>query len=120
MQGRLLLLAIAASSIWLMSVPGSSARTPVPVAVVEGEYYIHLTGRLSAPHGAVKFNTWNAGEDDHMLYIGRKGKRYGQIARIPAGGHVSITVNLPRGTYNLLCRLPGHVGLGMVAHFKVT
>ena len=27
---------------------------------------------------------------------------------------------LSRGTYNLLCRLPGHVGLGMVAHFKVT
>ena len=106
MQGRLLLLAIAASSIWLMSVPGSSARTPVPVVVVEGEYYIHLTGRLSAPHGAVEFDTWNAGEDDHMLYIGR-----GQAVRPdrpdPAGGPVSITVNLPRGTYNLLCRLPG-------------
>ena len=120
MKGRLLLVAIACGSLWLMNVPGSSARAPSPVGVIEGEYYVHLTGKISARHGAIKFNVWNHGEDDHQLYIGRNSKQYGLIARLQPDEHRSITVNLPPGTYNLACRLPGHLGLGMVTHFKVT
>ena len=103
-----------------MSVPGSSARAPVPVGVTEGEYYVHLTGRISAPHGAIKFNIWNHGRGRPQALHRPQQQAVRADRAPPADGHRSITVNLPPGTYNLACRLPGHLALGMVAHFRVT
>ena len=120
MKGRLLLFALAAMSVWLIASTSSGATAPVPVGITEGEYYIHLSGRLSAPHGRVQFNIWNRGQDDHNFYVGRNQHQYALIARIPSGGHATVTVTLPAGTYNLACKIPGHVALGMLTHFRVT
>ena len=94
MKGRLLLLAIAAMSVWLIASTSSGATAPVPVGITEGEYYIHLSGRLSAPHGKVQFNIWNRGEDDHNFYIGRNQHQYALLGRIPSGGHATLATCL--------------------------
>jgi uncharacterized cupredoxin-like copper-binding protein len=119
MKSRLTLMMLACAAALLAAVSaGSAATAPTAVAVTEREWRLSL-GRLAVPHGPVRFNVANFGQDDHDVVIRRNGRQYGASGRIAAGGRKSFTVNLPRGVYYVLCSLPGHRSLGMVSKLTV-
>jgi uncharacterized cupredoxin-like copper-binding protein len=79
-----------------------------------------ILGRLSAPHGKIKFVVHNYGQDDHDLVVRRHGVQYAATGRIASGGDATLTVTLKRGTYNVYCSLPGHRQAGMWVKLRVT
>jgi plastocyanin len=97
----------------------SGATTTTAVGVSEREWTISL-GRLKAPHGRITFYVHNYGQDDHNVSIRRHGVSYGHTGRIRSGDEATLTLSLKRGTYTVLCAIPGHRQLGMVAHLTVT
>jgi uncharacterized cupredoxin-like copper-binding protein len=120
MKGRLLLVLLACAAALLAAVSaGRAANAPTAVFVSEREWRISL-GRLTVPHGAVRFNVTNVGQRDHDVVIRRNGRQYGASGRIPGGGRRSFTVHLQPGVYDLLCSLPGHRSLGMITRLTVT
>jgi plastocyanin len=78
--------------------------------------------------GSVQFNIYNFGMDDHTFAIkDSAGHEIGATAKVPANNlqtAVTVTANLPPGTYTLYCTLkPGqpdsHFTLGMHATLTV-
>ena len=67
--------------------------------------------------GTIRFNVYNFDQDPHTLAVAdANGQQIGDTAQIPAGQPgtpVTLTVNLPPGTYVLYCTLPAHAALGM-------
>lgn len=91
-----------------------------PVGVSEREW--HLTSyRAVVPHGAVRLQVHNFGEDSHDLQVvGPRGYRSAVTPEIRPGENATLTVHLRRpGTYELLCVLPGHAARGMRARIRV-
>jgi hypothetical protein len=62
--------------------------------------------------GTVHFNVYNYDQDPHTLAVETTtGQQIGAAVAVPAGSTgkpVSLTVNLPPGTYVLFCTLPEH------------
>lgn len=90
------------------------------VGVAEREW------RLSAyvpvvPRGAVAFNVHNYGEDAHDLQVrGPRGYRSAVSPEIAPGQNLVVTLKLRRrGTYRLVCALPGHEKRGMWSTLRV-
>lgn len=119
MKSRLLLIVLAAFSLWLAVSAAGSASTGTTVGVSEREWHITL-GRLKAPHGTVTFSVTNFGADPHNIEIRRHGIHYGSTGRIEPGHHAELTAKLTPGVYIVMCSLPGHAALGMVAKLTVT
>jgi plastocyanin len=72
--------------------------------------------------GKVQFNVYNFGQDPHTFAIVDSGGRQLAYARALANQPqtaVSLSVELPAGTYTLECTLSGHASLGMVATLTV-
>ena len=119
MLGRLLLVALVATSAWLAIGAGSVATTTAYVGVSETEWRITL-GRARAPHGRIAFTITNYGQDDHNVAIRRNGVQYATTGRIPSGERRTLAVTLTRpGIYNVVCTLPGHRRLGMITQLTV-
>jgi sulfocyanin SoxE-like protein len=107
-------------SVAVLAVPafgGSTPTTSVGTSLRESSI---ILGRLSAPHGRVRFFVHNYGQDDHDLVVRRHGVQYGTTGRIASGGDAMLTVRLKPGVYNVYCSLPGHRQAGMWVKLRVT
>ena len=67
--------------------------------------------------GTLHFNVYNTDQDPHTFAIANAdGQQVTSAVNIPAGQPstpVTVTVNLPPGTYTLYCTLPMHAAEGM-------
>ena len=67
--------------------------------------------------GAIHFNIYNYDQDPHTLAIADSGgQQLSDTVDVPAGHTgtpVTLTINLPPGTYVLFCTLPQHAADGM-------
>jgi len=107
-------------SIAVLAVPafgGTPRTTSVGASLREGSLVL---GRLSAPHGRIRFFIHNYGQDDHDLVVRRYGRQYGGTNRIASGGDATLTVSLKPGVYNVFCSIPGHKATGMWVKLRVT
>jgi FtsP/CotA-like multicopper oxidase with cupredoxin domain len=87
------------------------------VAVDENEYSIGLS-RTEVGAGAVTFNIYNRGMDDHDLALRDAG---GVLRRIdvPSREMRTLVATLAPGTTRLYCSLFDHEELGMVTTIEV-
>jgi len=67
--------------------------------------------------GTIHFNIYNFDQDPHTFAVAdANGQQLSSTVQVPAGQPdtpVTLTVNLPPGTYVLFCTLPQHATLGM-------
>jgi hypothetical protein len=67
--------------------------------------------------GTVHFNIYNYDQDPHTFAIDdAAGQQLSDVLQVPAGHTgtpVTLTVNLPPGTYTFFCTLPQHAAEGM-------
>jgi hypothetical protein len=67
--------------------------------------------------GTIHFNIYNYDQDPHTFAIDDAGgQQLSDVLQVPAGHTgtpVTLTVNLPPGTYTLFCTLPQHAAEGM-------
>jgi uncharacterized cupredoxin-like copper-binding protein len=110
----------------------ATVTLPNTVTVGEGDMFLHPSATTVAA-GRVSFTVSNAGPSPHEFVIvqgdptGTKGDEAGrvseaahiggpegpEIGNINSGHTKSLTVNLPPGTYTIMCNLPGHYMAGM-------
>jgi plastocyanin len=73
--------------------------------------------------GTLHFNVYNTDQDPHTFAIANAdGQQVTSAVNIPAGQPstpVTVTVNLPPGTYTLYCTLPMHAAEGMLTTIVV-
>jgi plastocyanin len=96
----------------------STGTAGIKVAVALKDYSFSFS-RQSVPAGStVIFTITNVGSTAHNLDVASLNKR---TAILPAGGHATLTVAFTKaGSYQVVCDVPRHIQLGMVAAFKVT
>jgi len=136
-----LLLAVAASCLFVMSACGPGAQSGQPtVNVTLDEYHVQLSSD-SIGASKVTFQITNSGHEKHEFVILRTditpealpvtqtGKvteegtaiaHVDEIDGVSPGEKKTLTVDLKPGTYLLICNYPGHVHSGMAAFFVVT
>jgi uncharacterized cupredoxin-like copper-binding protein len=94
------------------------APTPVGISAREFRFGVY---RETVPTGAVTLIVHNFGEDDHDVAVrGPRGYRSKTSEVVDPGTTLRYTVHLRRrGTYTLVCTLPGHLAQGMKATLRV-
>lgn len=99
--------------------PAAEAGAPGRLLVQAREFRYELS-RGSVRSGPVLVELRNAGEDAHDLVVRKRGaRRRVAFGEQPAGALVDRQLRLTRGTYDLLCTLPGHAKAGMRATLRV-
>ena len=121
----------AGISAWVVT---AGAVTKKPLVAVQVDEFSVFPATQGAPIGKVKFVVTNVGRLEHEFVVIKtnkpagnllKGKEanesgaVGEIDGVPAGQAKTVTLNLKRGHYALICNLPGHYLTGQFADFYV-
>ena len=97
--------------------PTDAAASGGPFAVEMTDEFKFVGVPASIPANTdVQFDVANAGAAVHSFVVEGQGIGSAQLA---GGGTETVTVNLPPGTYTVICDVPGHKELGMVATLTV-
>lgn len=91
----------------------SNGAVSATVNVVATEFKFTLSS-MSVPHGNVVFTVANKGKVAHDFSIDGK-----TSALVSPGKSTTLTVNLPAGSFNYLCTVPGHAAAGMKGSLTV-
>ena len=84
-----------------------------------GEFFLQLSQpEVLAGPVSVEFNLETA-EDPHDLWLVPESGPPAGFDEQPAGSVTTRTLQLSRGTYQVLCGLPQHAALGMAAELRV-
>ena len=133
---RKLSLGLAGVIAVLVSVGALSAGavTSKPLVAVQVDEFSVFPGTQGAPVGKVRFVVTNIGSVEHEFVVIKTGKpagallkgneadetgAVGEIDGVPAGQARTVTLQLKRGHYALICNLPGHYRTGQFADFYV-
>jgi plastocyanin len=80
-------------------------------------FYALTANEQTFAAGTIHFNVYNTDQDPHTFAIASAdGQQLTNAVPVPAGQPstpVTVTVDLPPGTYTLFCTLPQHAALGM-------
>lgn len=113
------LAALALAAAALGATP-ASASAPGGRLFVEAHEFRFVLSRVVVRPGPVLVQLRNAGQDGHDLVIRRRGLTRGSsFGKQVPGALAERDLKLTRGTYDLLCTLPGHAKLGMRATLRV-
>jgi plastocyanin len=109
----------------LAALPASTAdarrQTASTSVGVSAREYRFAAYRTTAPHGVVRFNLANYGEDGHDLVVEtRDGRDLARTGEVKSGRRTTLLVRLAPGTYRLVCDLADHAARGMRTTFRVT
>lgn len=122
----------ACAAVALCAVPAVALGASKPSAKLS-EYKIALSA-TTATHGKVTFAVKNSGSAKHELVViktatkasklkvkGGRASEKGSVGEVElaAGKGKSLTLNLAKGHYALICNLPGHYQGGMRVDFTV-
>lgn len=111
--------ALLLAALGVAAAPVAEAKAPGRLLVQAREFRFELSRGVVA-RGPVLIELRNAGEDAHDLVVRKRGARRGvSFGEQPSGALVDRQLKLTRGTYDLLCTLPGHKRLGMRATLRV-
>jgi plastocyanin len=93
----------------------------VEVTAEDSEGFRFVLSRPSVPAGKVVIEFVNHGQDEHNLNAVEDSEKSvaGSLPDAASNAHLSLTVNLRRGSYTLFCSLPGHEAKGMRAMLVV-
>ena len=96
---------------------GTAAAQSVPVTI--SEWKVEMA-RDTLRAGTVTFRVKNDGTMNHALYVEGKGVKK-ETPQIAANQTMSLTVNLPPGTYEVYCPMADltHKKAGMTKHIVV-
>lgn len=114
-----LLLSLAV--IGMLGACGGSGQPAGSIKVTMTEYKFD-PGQLTAKAGKVDFYLVNTGTVSHdMVIADSSGNSVAKSDLISAGDSVDFSIaNLPAGSYQVYCDVPGHKAEGMVATLVVT
>ena len=125
--------AVAATAllVWVVPAlgrPAASTATTVNVVAGKPSEYRFTLSKKSVPVGTVTFKISDKGTTPHDFEICASNKAgaatscKGESApSVSPGGAATLKVTFKKpGTYEYLCTLPGHAGLGMKGNLKVT
>jgi len=97
--------------------PADAAVESGPIAVeMTDEFKFEGVPATIPANTDVTFDVVNIGAAAHSFVV--EGQGIG-TAQLSGGGTESVTVNLPPGTYTVICDVPGHKELGMIATLVV-
>ncbi len=116
---RRLVLALAAA---FVLVPAAEAAAPLQRVYVEADEFRFTVSRAAFKPGRVLVQLRNAGEDPHDLVVrraDRSGRGTVRFSETRPAALAERTLTVRRGTYELLCTLPGHAAAGMRAKVRV-
>jgi uncharacterized cupredoxin-like copper-binding protein len=125
----------ACAALCVCAVPAVAMAATRSVKTTESEFKIAVS-RKSGGHGKVKFTVKNAGDTEHEFVViktstkasklkvtgshaSEKGN-VGEVEDIAPGKTKSLSLNLAKGHYALICNLPGHYKQGMHLDFTVS
>ena len=74
---------------------------------------------LTAPAGASTIELTNASPVPHNVEVEGSGKDFGPSTTVSGGGKATLAIDLPAGTYQYYCAVPGHKEAGMVGTLTV-
>lgn len=107
----------------------TAGGTATTITATEKDFAITLD-KTSIPAGPVTFSIKNAGPSPHNVAAvaadgasqqkGLTGKAIKESENVDANKTGSVTIDLPPGTYQIICSIPGHVQLGMITKLTVT
>jgi uncharacterized cupredoxin-like copper-binding protein len=116
----------------LVAAPGTDAATSISVKLSDFKV---APAKASAAHGRVTFRVKNAAGMEHELVVIKTSRRAGSLptsssgkasekgsvgeVELGAGKSKSLTLNLKKGHYALICNVGGHYKAGMHADFTV-
>ncbi|MGH2851286.1 MAG: plastocyanin/azurin family copper-binding protein [Solirubrobacteraceae bacterium] len=84
---------------------------------LQSPFYAMGANERTLAAGAIHFNVYNFDQDPHTFAVeDAGGQQVGSTVQVSAGHPgtpVSVTVDLPPGTYTLFCTLPQHAADGM-------
>jgi uncharacterized cupredoxin-like copper-binding protein len=122
----------AGAALALCALPAAAFAASKPKATLtDGHIAI---SQKSATHGKVTFSVKNSGSGEHELVVirtsakaaklkvsGGKASEKGSVGEVELakGKSKSLTLNLAKGHYALICNLPGHYQGGMRVDFTV-
>jgi uncharacterized cupredoxin-like copper-binding protein len=93
---------------------GGSAATAITIAMTE---FAFDPAQFAIPANTdVTATLTNSGALPHDFTIDRAGV---SSEEVQAGGSTTVTLNLPPGTYEFHCSVPGHASLGMTGTLTV-
>lgn len=87
----------------------------------DSEAFRFVLSRPTVPAGKVTIEFVNHGQDEHNLHATEEseGTEAGSLPNTAPNGHLSLTLDLRPGSYNLFCSIPGHEAKGMKATLVV-
>jgi uncharacterized cupredoxin-like copper-binding protein len=122
----------ACAALALCALPAAAFAASKPKATLT-DGHIAVSPR-SATHGKVTFSVKNSGSGEHELVVIRTSTRASRLkvtgneasekgsvgeVELDKGKSKSLTLNLKKGHYALICNVPGHYKAGMHVDFTV-
>jgi plastocyanin len=120
LAGAVLVTALVAAAL-LADVAGARRSAPATSVGVGAREFRLAAYRSSVPHGVVRLNLANYGEDGHDLVVETSGgRRLGRTGEIKSGRNATLQLRLAPGTYRLVCDIADHEARGMHTTLRVT
>jgi plastocyanin len=119
--GAALAAALTAALLALVATADARRRPPATAVGVGAREYRLAAYRASVPHGVVRFNLANYGEDGHDLVVrDGAGRDLARTGEVRAGKRATLRLRLTAGTYRLICDVADHEARGMRTTIRVT
>lgn len=91
----------------------STGTTTIKVSADPGGQLAFVEKTLTAPVGKSTIEFTNASPVPHNIAVEANGKNLGPTEDISNGGKTTLSIDLPAGTYEFYCAVPGHREAGM-------
>lgn len=95
------------------------AAAPIALQADPGGKLAFVETTLTAPAGASTIELTNASPVPHNVEVEGSGKDFGPSTTVMGGGKATLAIDLPAGTYQYFCAVPGHKEAGMVGTLTV-
>lgn len=98
----------------------TAAAAPIALQADPGGKLAFVETTLTAPAGKSTIELTNASPVPHNVKVEGGGKEFGPSTTVSGGGKATLAIDLPAGTYQFYCAVPGHKEAGMVGTLTVT
>jgi iron uptake system component EfeO len=98
----------------------SSSDTEATKLSVAATEYAFAPATLTAPAGDIVFSVRNDGKEEHEFEIFKGTEVVDEVEDIAPGLSRDLSVKLDAGSYEYICKLPGHDEKGMKGTLTVT
>ena len=97
----------------------TAAAAPIALQADPSGKLAFVETTLTAPAGASTIEFTNASPVPHNVEVEGPSKDFGPSTTVMGGGKATLAIDLPAGTYQFYCAVPGHKEAGMVGTLTV-